>query len=162
VKLVDFGNDGQYAGGDDSESELSFQPASQAWNTLEIPLTQFTNLNSLSHFAQLILSGEPVGTGVVFIDNILFFNENLSSVETLNLVDLQVFPNPAKGIIHIRSAQEMRMLQMMNTQGQCLLEKEMNSNQSIIDIQHLVPGMYWLSIEMADGSQGKLEPIVID
>lgn len=162
VKLVDFGNDGQYAGGDDSESELSFQPVAQAWNTLEIPLTQFTNLNSLSHFAQLILSGEPVGTGVVFIDNVLFFNENLSSVATLNSADFQVFPNPTQGIIHIQASQEMRLFQVINSQGQCLLENEMNGKQTTIDLQHLVPGMYWLSIEMADGNHSALKPIMID
>ncbi len=162
VKLVDFGNDGQYAGGDDSESELSFQPVAQTWNTLEIPLTQFTNLNSLSHFAQLILSGEPVGTGVVFIDNVLFFNENLSSVETLNSADFQVFPNPSQEIIHIRAAQEMRQLQVLNTQGQCLLEMAVNGHEMTINAHTLAPGTYWLLLEMADGNHSALKPIMID
>jgi hypothetical protein len=100
VKLVDFGNNGQYAGGDDSESELSFQPVAQAWNTLEIPLSQFTALNSLSHFSQLILSGEPAGTGVVFVDNVLFFDENERLSSQFLLVKKHAKVHPMEIYLH--------------------------------------------------------------
>ena len=45
VKLVDFGGDGQYAGGDDSESELSYVLPTENWHSLEIPLSSFSQLN---------------------------------------------------------------------------------------------------------------------
>jgi hypothetical protein len=75
VKLVDFGADGQYLGGDDSEYELSFTssstPALQAgqWTQLELPLSAFTGLTNRAHIAQLFLSGD---VGTAFLDNIYF------------------------------------------------------------------------------------------
>jgi hypothetical protein len=162
VKLVDFGNDGQYAGGDDSESELSFQPASQAWNTLEIPLTQFTNLNSLSHFAQLILSGEPAGTGVVFIDNVLFFDENQANVAQQNLASFQVFPNPASDHFNVSADREIGQIQLYNAQGKCLLNLKINAKEAQLDTKQLEAGSYWLLIETTDGTRSVIKPIVID
>jgi hypothetical protein len=162
VKLVDFGNDGQYAGGDDSESELSFQPVSQAWNTLEIPLTQFTNLNSLSHFAQLILSGEPVGTGVVFIDNVLFFDENQANVAQQNLSSFQVFPNPASDHFNVSADREIGQIQLYNAQGKCLLNLKINAKEAQLDTKQLEAGSYWLLVEMTDGTRSAIKPVVLD
>ncbi|MFA7329456.1 MAG: hypothetical protein WC326_00130 [Candidatus Delongbacteria bacterium] len=75
IKLVDFGADGSYAGGDDVEHELSFTatstPALQtaSWVSFDIPLSEFTNLVTQGHVAQLIISGS---TPTAYIDNVLF------------------------------------------------------------------------------------------
>ncbi len=88
VKLVDFGADNAFDGGDDTEQELAFTLSalpgyvSQDWYTLEIPLTDFTDLNlgSLTNISQIIIvgrsldvNGSPVpGQSTFFIDNIVF------------------------------------------------------------------------------------------
>jgi len=75
VKLVDFGADGAYGGGDDREHELTFSAASTpplvsgTWVGLEIPLADFVNLTTRGHLAQLILSGD---TRTVYVDNVFF------------------------------------------------------------------------------------------
>ncbi len=75
LKLVDFGANGVYGGGDDSEHELTFgyatTPAivSEAWVSFDIPLTNFTNLTGTGNIAQLIISGSP---NIVYVDNIYF------------------------------------------------------------------------------------------
>ncbi len=77
VKLVDFGANGIFGGGDDKEQELTFHSAStppfgtMAWKSLEIPMTSFTNLTTRGHVAQLILSGD---VGTVYVDNVYFHN----------------------------------------------------------------------------------------
>lgn len=74
VKLVDFGANGIYGGGDDKEHELTFTAATTpsvtpgTWSSLDIPLVGFTNLTTRGHLAQLILSG----ASTVFVDNIYF------------------------------------------------------------------------------------------
>ncbi len=75
IKLVDFGADGAFGGGDDREHELAFNGGTtppfvtNTWSSLEVPLASFTNLTTRAHLAQLIISGDP---GTVFIDNVYF------------------------------------------------------------------------------------------
>ncbi len=81
VKLVDFGADGAWSGGDDVEHEVSLTaetaPAigTGSWYVLEIPLSDFTGLTTRGAMAQLIISGDP---NTVYVDNVLFF-EDVSS-----------------------------------------------------------------------------------
>ncbi len=75
IKLVDFGANGTFGGGDDVEHELTLTAATTpglstgSWVTLDIPLTAFTGLTTRARIAQLIISGDPK---TVFVDNVLF------------------------------------------------------------------------------------------
>lgn len=74
IKLVDFGADGAYGGGDDVEHELTYTASSDpalatgSWVSFDIPLSDFTNLTTRGHLAQLILSGD---LRTIFVDNVL-------------------------------------------------------------------------------------------
>ncbi|NRA47987.1 MAG: hypothetical protein HRU12_02545, partial [Phaeodactylibacter sp.] len=73
IKLVDFGPDGAFGGGDDSEHELIFDNLAQGgWVTYSIPLADFTSLTGTSNMAQLIFSGLPAGGGTLFVDNVYY------------------------------------------------------------------------------------------
>ncbi|MEJ2103799.1 MAG: hypothetical protein P8X47_04385 [Ignavibacteriaceae bacterium] len=75
IKLVDFGADGVFGGGDDVEHELTFNANSTPplvtgeWVSFDIPLSNFTGLTTRGHLAQLIISGDP---NTVYVDNVLF------------------------------------------------------------------------------------------
>jgi hypothetical protein len=75
IKLVDFGANGTFGGGDDSEHEITLTATSTpalatgSWVSLDIPLSAFTGLASRAHLAQLIFSG---GLPTVFVDNVYF------------------------------------------------------------------------------------------
>ena len=81
VKLVDFGADGLYGGGDDSEHELTLTPTLSGWNSYNLFLSDFTNLTARAHIAQIILSGAPTG-GTVYVDNLYFSNQTLTVAPT--------------------------------------------------------------------------------
>ena len=75
IKLVDFGADGAFNGGDDVEHEIVIaNPTQSAWVSLDIPLSQFTGLTTKSNIAQLIYSAAPSGSATVFVDNVYFHN----------------------------------------------------------------------------------------
>jgi hypothetical protein len=75
IKLVDFGADGAFGGGDDKEHEVTFtSPATNTWVSLDIPLSDFVNLTTRAHIAQLIYVGAPTGNNTVYIDNVYFHN----------------------------------------------------------------------------------------
>lgn len=101
VKLVDFGANGVWSGGDDVEHELTFDatttPAlvSDAWVSLDIPLSSFTGLTTTGHLAQLIISGT---LGTVYVDNVLFRSQG-TSAEDITIPEVaatmnNIYPNP--------------------------------------------------------------------
>ena len=86
IKLVDFGADGAYGGGDDSEHELTFAaPATGTWISYDIPLADFTGLASTEHLAQLIMVKAPLGT--LFIDNVFYYVEAAMSTAWTGNID---------------------------------------------------------------------------
>ncbi|MDI1256105.1 MAG: hypothetical protein PSV16_08370 [Flavobacterium sp.] len=77
VKLVDFGANAAYGGGDDVEHEITFNNlAHETWVSLDIPLSSFTGLTTRAHIAQLIYAGAPSGNTTVYVDNVYFYNQN--------------------------------------------------------------------------------------
>ncbi|MDR6968366.1 hypothetical protein J2X31_002389 [Flavobacterium arsenatis] len=75
IKLVDFGANGAYAGGDDKEHEIVItSPAQNTWLSLDIPLSDFTGLTTRAHIAQLIYAAVPTGSATVYVDNVYFHN----------------------------------------------------------------------------------------
>ena len=77
IKLVDFGADGAFDGGDDVEHEITVpNPAQGEWVSLDIPLSDFTGLTTRANIAQLIYVGAPSQANTVFIDNVYFYNNN--------------------------------------------------------------------------------------
>jgi hypothetical protein len=77
IKLVDFGANGIYDGpgsGDDVEHQFDITTPNQGeWVSLDIPLSDFTNLTTREHLAQYILVGQPTGATTVYIDNFFFY-----------------------------------------------------------------------------------------
>ena len=80
IKLVDFGADGAFGGGDDAEHQINFDaPMQGSWVSMDIPLSDFTGLTSQGHIAQYIIVGQPTGATTVYMDNIYFYGEGGSS-----------------------------------------------------------------------------------
>ena len=99
VKLVDFGADGAYDGGDDVNHELIFTPTMGGWNSYEIPLSDFAGLTTKGHIAQIIFAGNPVGTGVLYVDNIYFHNV----APAVAIVPTTAAPTPTKAAANVMS-----------------------------------------------------------
>lgn len=103
IKLVDFGANGVWSGGDDVEHELTFNATStpplvsESWISFDIPLTAFTGLVTKEHLAQLVISGDP---NTVYVDNVYFYdsttgvNENTATLIPAALENC--YPNPFK------------------------------------------------------------------
>jgi hypothetical protein len=75
VKLVDFGANGVWSGGDDVEHELTFGPDvmnTASWVAIDVPLSDFTNLTTRGHLAQMIISGSP---RTLYVDNVYLYSD---------------------------------------------------------------------------------------
>ncbi|CAM4059559.1 PKD domain-containing protein [Gillisia hiemivivida] len=74
IKLVDFGADGGFQGGDDTEHQIEFNVTPNQWVSLDIPLADFTGLTTTENIAQYIFSAATAGEANVYIDNVYFHN----------------------------------------------------------------------------------------
>ncbi len=82
IKLVDFGADGTFDGGDDTEAELVFDGTTTPaltqgeWVSLDIPLADFqaAGLVNRSNIAQIIFSASPPGSTTLFVTNVYFYD----------------------------------------------------------------------------------------
>ena len=74
IKIVDFGADGAYGGGDDvdgGEAEITITTNNQ-WQGVDIDLSTLTSLTTKGAISQFVIVGTADGT--VYIDNIYFNN----------------------------------------------------------------------------------------
>ena len=81
---------------------------------------------------------------------ILYFkNDSVSSnVKTYNNKNITVYPNPTNNILNINTEKEV-VLSIYSTLGQLVLVKKVNGS-SAIDVSHLVPSYYLVSIQYED------------
>jgi hypothetical protein len=76
IKLVDFGPNGAFGGGDDAEHQVNIlAPNQNEWVSLDIPLSQFAGLITKGNIAQMILVGQPTGVTTLYVDNIYFYKD---------------------------------------------------------------------------------------
>lgn len=142
VKIVDFGANAAYGGGDDTEHELLYTPVQGSWNSYHIPLSDFTGLTNRSKIAQLILSSVPAGTGTLFFDNVYFSSVNLNSTSFINDAKVKLYPNPTSNILNIEAAAAIQSLSIVNILGQEVISRTATENMVSLDVSNLQSGIY--------------------
>lgn len=151
VKLVDFGADAAFGGGDDKEHEITLTaPTLSSWNTYDIPLTDFTGLTTRAHIAQLIFVGAPTGSGIVFIDNVLY-RKSTVSVKGLKAASVSVYPNPASDKVALVSANRIAEAVIVNSLGQVVLRTNPDAKTVVLDVSGLTNGVYYVKTQSEEG-----------
>lgn len=142
VKLVDFGADGAFGGGDDKEHELTLTaPTLKAWNSYDLLLSDFTGLTTRAHLAQYILVGAPTGTGTVYIDNVYFRKASIG-INTTENGTTKLYPNPASTSVTFEANQKVESISLFNVLGQEVVSTTPNSTFVTLDIASLPKGVY--------------------
>jgi len=159
IKLVDFGADAAFGGGDDTEHELSFTaPAKEEWVNYHLPLSDFTGLTGKSNIAQIIMVSEPTGTSVIYLDNVFFSKGPGTSVRTLSAVSsFEVYPNPARSAVTINvDMNEGTVLNyaIINMNGKTMVAKAVNAKQihESFSTAQFAAGVYMVNILTDKGS----------
>lgn len=76
VNIVDFGSNGTYGGGDDTNHVTTITAPTlqgQNWVSLNIPFSSMTGLSSRAHLGQIIFEGTNISN--FYADNIYFYND---------------------------------------------------------------------------------------
>jgi hypothetical protein len=153
VKLVDFGADGAFGGGDDVEHQVNFNaPAQGQWLSLDIPLSDFVGLTTRENIAQYILVGQPTGTNTVYVDNVYFFKDTGVSTNTpvLGQNHIKAFPNPVRIGESVQLSAVATQIEVFDLAGKLILS---SWNTSVIPTAGMnQAGVYVVKVRLLDGS----------
>ena len=159
IKLVDFGADGAFGGGDDTEHEITINnPNQEEWVNVSLPLTDFTGLGATSNIAQIVMVSEPTGTSVVYIDNLYFSKTPGTSVNDIATLDVfEVYPNPSNGIVNLDVAANEGLIlnyTISNIKGQVVAQESVNEPRlnKVINTTVFTPGVYMLNVVTEQGT----------
>lgn len=141
-KLVDFGADGAFGGGNDVEHETIITPALGVWNHVAFPISGMTGLTTKSNIAQLIFASAPAGASTVFIDNVLFSKKSLVGIGSTKAELVGIYPNPSNGMLNITSEKNIQNIVLYNSLGQVVFTNSANANFVNINISDLPSGFY--------------------
>jgi len=148
VKLVDFGADATYGGGDDSEHQVNITTLAQSeWFGLDIPIADFTGLTSKQHIAQLILVGQPTGTTTIYLDNVYFHN-GITGINDLVSNKINIYPNPVNIGEQLNLTDMVKQVEIIDISGRII--NTVNST-SVINTAELNQGLYILRINTKEG-----------
>lgn len=146
IKLVDFGADAAFGGGNDTEHELTYNnPAQGQWIHYSIPLSSFTNLTNRNHIAQLILASN--GTSTVFVDNVYFSTTSTAGIADFAKANLKIFPNPVKDILNLQGNQAVENVTIYNSLGQEVMSAAPNATEASLNVTSLQGGIYLINIQ---------------
>jgi hypothetical protein len=141
-KLVDFGTDGAFGGGDDKEHETTVTPTLNGWNHVSAAISGMTGLTTKKNIAQLVFASSPAGTSIIYIDNVLFSKKPAVGIASIEKEVIGVYPNPASKSLTINTIKDIQSVVIYNALGQVVLTASPNTNDVNIDIESLPNGFY--------------------
>ena len=148
IKLVDFGADEAFEGGDDTEHEMVYEmPAQEEWISYEIPMADFINLSNSDNIAQLIISAELPGQTVVYVDNV-YFSKTASNIDANLASKINLYPNPANDVLTIAGADISSTYTVVDAFGRIISEGTITADQTRINTSDLTSGAYRIIFNM--------------
>jgi hypothetical protein len=140
VKIVDFGADGAYQGGDDKEFEVTRTLTLSGWNSLDIPMSEFTGLTTKAHVSQFVFSGSA---GTIYMDNV-YFSKVATTLSTakFEISNVKMYPNPVSNYLTIEANSTIEKVSVYNLLGQEVLSRSPKSNSATLQTNNLQKGVY--------------------
>jgi hypothetical protein len=149
VKLVDFGADGAFGGGDDTEHQINIEnPAQEEWVSVNLPLSSFTGLASTEHLAQYIFVGQPTGATTVYVDNVFFYKTPINVEDMENAGIPALYPNPVVSGQPVRFGDATCAIEVYDLSGRIVLTER----AAVLQTNALSQGVYVVKLHAANGS----------
>ncbi|MGB0850819.1 MAG: T9SS type A sorting domain-containing protein [Bacteroidia bacterium] len=158
IKLVDFGADNAFGGGDDSEHEVAIEgAATETWNNHKIALADMTGLKGTSNISQIIFSALPTGGATLYLDNIYFSKPETNGITEASFNSFKMYPNPVNDNLNLDIATNginINSYEILSSHGQVLNVTSVNSSSinSSMDLSNYTSGIYFLKINTENGT----------
>ena len=131
------------------------------WSSVDIPLTAFPSLD-LSKIFQMKFYGldgaNADGSYDIYLDNIYLYTGTALSVDKINVLNVNMYPNPANGVVYFSApANDALTVSVFDLLGKQVMDAQ--NVQSQLNISSLNPGMYF--VKMTQGSSSATKKLVV-
>lgn len=154
--------------------EVARVEETQATNEFTIPTTGFSkNITSIGHswkptsgvydnVVYYVKKGEDIyrlyfiENGGASTGNMYFKYKKVAGnmgVTDLSRTEVKVYPNPVVHQLNIESKELVQLIQIVNSNGQILLQTRPQSNKTMVNVSGLIKGVYYLKIHTEKGVQ---------
>ncbi len=123
----------------------------EEWNSVDIPLSSFSDVVDLTKVDQLKYDGN----GNIWIDNIYFYKSSTASIDDEKSIAFSVSPNPSSSIWNITTNNSMiNAVKVYNILGEKAIDlTNLNTDQLSIPIEKLNTGIYFALFKTDKGSE---------
>jgi len=98
--------------------------------------------------------GNMMTCNLLYLDN-LSLNTSTLSTDDLDVFELQMFPNPTKGLLNIHldnaSANNSAEVLIYDTTGKQVFQQNIEQSETTLQLNHLAPGMYTVKLNASEG-----------
>ena len=131
------------------------------WSSVDIPLTAFPSLD-LSKIFQMKFYGldgaNADGSYDIYLDNIYLYTGTALSVDKINVLNVNMYPNPANGVVYFSApANDALTVSVFDLLGKQVMDAQ--NVQSQLNISSLNPGMYF--VKMTQGASSATKKLVV-
>jgi len=92
---------------------------------------------------------------VSYVKDNFVCNLHLAVDESINLIDISIFPNPSTGIFELKTnGKNISEFEITNILGETILKSKINSNKIEIDLSEYVNGIYFVKVVDDKGNSG--------
>ena len=106
-----------------------------------------------------VFSSIPGTNDFKYALNVDLYSSTVVAVEDVICKDVNVYPNPATSVINV-SYSNMKTVSVYNAIGQLIYTENAETDDVIIDTDSWTNGMYYVNVELLDGSKSSQKIIV--
>lgn len=122
-------------------------PSTNDWRTERIDLSEYAqNTEAIIKFSYTSALG-----GLIFIDNVSFISE--VSINNNDSDKFLVSPNPVSNILNIEMEEVIEVINVYTIQGQLIKQLKPNTNQTFINMEDCISGIYYLDVITSNGKR---------
>lgn len=116
------------------------------WTEFIVSMDYIGNISPDSCSITITLGNAPPVSDNFFAVDDLVFSNILNSINEINKITTQVYPNPNDGKFTINSTANMSHIQITNILGEVVFLQNINGNSVPITLNNLAAGIYYYSI----------------
>ncbi|MFZ4544592.1 MAG: T9SS type A sorting domain-containing protein, partial [Saprospiraceae bacterium] len=116
-------------------------------STLQNPTLTKVNLNNSGTYSVVVTDANKCkNTATVKLE----VKTCISTKDGQSNSQIKVFPNPAKDRLNISATSIMKWVEISNIAGQKIMERALNSSETVLDVSELIDGDYFLKVYLSD------------